>query len=323
MDEGMFSPALREAIQQGLRIADDVMGAQKLTWPPHSPTTCDEAYSIIRFSGGAEARQTAVDFCRRRAESLLHDMSGSRGSPRQGAVQWRAEASFACAVLFRRKVLSDFGHAWALASAVLQDLGAEGRLYSTVDSVAALALVGELRKVAMPGMVEVNGQRMTTTEAVEFSEPIVELASLEGVIPVAVTRQIVEDWDKLRATVSIVATLATGDSGGDSTQESFKVGDALDLQICVEGGYQDGDLVWVCLPPALSWLFGGGQVKRFSVDLAGSAEVRIPLAATATTTGRGGCRAEQHFHVCLRNMFEEERVGNPGPQTVRVSERFQ
>jgi hypothetical protein len=59
-------------------------------------------------------------------------------------------------------------------------------------------------------------------------------------------------------------------------------------------------------------------VKRFSVDFKGHDEVRIPLAATGITVSHEGKEAPAHFAVCVRNMFEEERGGNPGALTVTV-----
>ena len=55
-------------------------------------------------------------------------------------------------------------------------------------------------------------------------------------------------------------------------------------------------------------------MKRFSVDFEGLTELTIPLAATGVTGEQG-----QHFAVCVRNMFEEERVGSPGLLKVRVN----
>jgi hypothetical protein len=135
-----------------------------------------------------------------------------------------------------------------------------------------------------------------------------------GVTAIEVARLIVEDWDRLAPTVSLRVALVK-----DGRQSpSLRVGDGLDLHVRVEGGYQDGDLLWVCLPDALSWVLGGGQVKRFAIDLVGREEVRVPLAATGLTHDRSGQPATQHFNVCLRNMFEEERAGNPGPLPVIV-----
>jgi hypothetical protein len=98
----------------------------------------------------------------------------------------------------------------------------------------------------------------------------------------------------------------------------FNVGDEINLKVKIEGGYKVGDLLWVCLPEALSRIIGGGQVKKFSIDFEGKDEVSVPLAATSITVNRDGGISPQHFAVCVRNMFEEERVGSPGLLDVSV-----
>ncbi len=76
-------------------------------------------------------------------------------------------------------------------------------------------------------------------------------------------------------------------------------------------GYKTDDLVWVCLPEALSRLVGGGQVKLFSIAFNESNEVSILLVTTSVTVDRDGKLGSQR--VCVRNLFEEERTGNPSP----------
>jgi len=73
-----------------------------------------------------------------------------------------------------------------------------------------------------------------------------------------------------------------------------------------------GDLLWVALPDALSRVVGGGQVKLFALDFAGANELRVSLAATGTTEGINHALQEQSLAICVRNMFNEERAGNPG-----------
>ena len=126
---------------------------------------------------------------------------------------------------------------------------------------------------------------------------------------VSVTKLVEESWESFDATVPLRLSLQKDGRPGTS----FKAGDALDLKVELEEGYKVGDLVWVCLPDCLSRLVGGGQVKRFSVDFEGLNEVTIPLAATGITRDKA-----QHFAVCVRNMFEEERVGSPGLLNVRI-----
>jgi hypothetical protein len=95
--------------------------------------------------------------------------------------------------------------------------------------------------------------------------------------------------------------------------------DAAELVVKIESGYKPGDLCWICLPDALSRVVGGGQVKRFSVDFCGQNEIRVPIAATGVTVGANGQEAPAHFAVCVRNMFEEERGGNPGFLEITVA----
>jgi len=53
-------------------------------------------------------------------------------------------------------------------------------------------------------------------------------------------------------------------------------------------------------------------VKLFSVDFAGQTELRVPLAVTAAQSG------QQTLYVCVRNMYQEDRVGSPGPLAFTV-----
>jgi len=61
----------------------------------------------------------------------------------------------------------------------------------------------------------------------------------------------------------------------------------------------------------MSWLHGGGKVKQFTLVFEGRNELHIPLIVTSKI-GR-----QQHFALCVRNMFEEERVIMPGLLTVK------
>src|SRR5262249_20569825 len=152
---------------------------------------------------------------------------------------------------------------------------------------------------------------LSTDEAVSrtsTADAIRSVRALEGVAAVEVTRTVEEDWDRFTAGVPVAVRLLKG----TSTTRRFEALDPVELEVKLESGYKPGDLCWVCLPDALSRVAGGGQVKRFAVDFAGEDTVRVSLAATGVTVGPGGESAPQHFAVCVRNMFEEERGGNPG-----------
>ena len=303
------SHALSRAISEALAMADDASRAYGLTWPPTTPRTCEEAYATICF-GPESARPSAL--------TLIKHLAGQSTSSRAGgAVHMRAESAYAAAALFRAGGPSARALALSLANAVIGSLGENGRLYSTVDSVAAIALMVELRAaqiVGGAGVASIDGARLSTREAVEYAGATREVQAIEGVIAVEVARVVEEDWEQFNAKLPL--RVAIEKSGGPTRRVEALA--AVDLVVKIETGYVVGDLCWVCLPDALSRVVGGGQVKRFSVDFQGRDEVRIPLAATGVTVSREGKEAAAHFAVCVRNMFEEERGGNPGPLSVTV-----
>ena len=127
-------------------------------------------------------------------------------------------------------------------------------------------------------------------------------------------KEVSHDWTAVDATVGLRVSLERGGVSG----RHFELGDTVELWVTLADGYVDGDLLWVCLPDALTRVFGGGKVKMFSVDFQGRDVARVSLVATAVTVNFDGAPCPQHFAVCVRNMFEEERVGSPGPISVTV-----
>jgi hypothetical protein len=301
--------ALAKAIDEALRMADDTTRAQGISWPPSPPRNCEEAYATISH-GPESARASALTLVKHLAGGGLAQAGG-------GAVGLRAESAYAAAALLRAGGASSRALALSLANAVVGSLGENGRLYSTVDSVAAIALMVELGAAGIvggAGLVEIDGARLTTREALDHVGTIGEVRAIEGVIAVEVTRVVEEDWAKFNAKLPL--RVAIEKNGGPTRRLAALA--SVDLVVKIETGYLPGDLCWVCLPDALSRVVGGGQVKRFSVDFCGKDEVRIPLAATGITVSREGHEAPARFAVCVRNMFEEERGGNPGPMEVTV-----
>ncbi len=295
---------LAKAIEDGLIMAKDTTAAYKLDWPPKNPSNCEEAYGAVRF--GNTAQEQALKIARKYADS---QQPSSNDPYLMGAVGMRSEAAYAAATLFRVGTTADYVAALALANKVVKDLGENGRLYSTVDSVAAIALMSELQAakiVSATGKLEVNGQATTAKDAVNTTEKIISIAALQGVVPIEVTRVVTEDWGQFSSGVQLRITLEKD----GKFQPKVNIGDGLDLKVKLEGGYKVGDVLWVCLPEALSRVIGGGQVKKFSLDFAGKSELTVPLAATSITVNREGEVSPQHFAVCVRNMFEEERAGS-------------
>ena len=258
------------------------------------------AQALQRCEEMAEAGERAYGpcTCEQSFESALAFLQSKPSKARLGAVQYRAQVCHAVAALLK----ADAHHDLALqyANKVLSDLDG-GRLYSTYDSVAAIIMLRELRASGMDGA----GKAQTVIE----NGLLTGVSCQAGVCTVEVTRLLEEDWEAYDCTVPIQVNLSKHGSG----ERSLQVGQALNLEVTLEEGYKMGDLVWVCLPACLSRLQGGAQVKKFSIDFEGRNSVTIPLVATGRT-GQG----KQHFAVCVRNMFEEERVGSPGLLGVKV-----
>jgi hypothetical protein len=312
-DQAAPGRALTGAVDEGLAMAADATQAYQLAWPPARLSSCEDAYAALRFG---KANGDALAFLRQRT---ANDVIPVAPSPHFGGrVAMRTETAYGAAALLRAGGGQDRQRALGLTNAVVSELGPNGRLYSTVDSVAAIALMVELtaaRVVGGSGEVEVDGERLTIANAVDREGEIRAIRALEGVAAVEVTRLVEEDWDTFRAGLQIAVSL---NRGGASTRRLNAL-DPVELVVRNESGYKAGDLCWVCLPDALSRVIGGGQVKRFSVDFRGQDEVRIPLAATGVTVGPGGEEAPARFAVCVRNMFEEERGGSPGFLEVTVA----
>lgn len=313
---GALSPALARGIDDGLTMASDATAAYDIEWPPKKPASCEDAYAAIRFGKGTPP-SSLIELARKTGERLVAREASYDGAP-VGAVATRAEAAYAAAILLRAGGASERQLALSCANVVVSALGDEGRLYSTIDSVAAIALMAELsaaKVVGGGGEVELDGKRARVSEASGSSASPRKVRALDSVVSVLVTRVLEEDWESLRGDVPLRISL----SKGMTAARSFSAGDALDLLVTLEAGYKPGDLIWICLPDALSRVVGGGQVKRFSVDLEGRTQLSVPLAATGVTKNKEGAEAPQKFSVCLRNMFEEERASSVGLLDVTVA----
>jgi hypothetical protein len=304
------SRALVTAIDEALEMARDTTQAYRLAWPPAPSDRPEDAYGSVRF-GEPHQRTQAAERMHGWAERAVATLDKA---PRH-AVAFRADAAYAAAALLCGGGDAAVPMALRLANRVIADLGAEGRLYSTVDSVAAIALMAELwaAKIIGGGHATIDGKRIAIGDAAALGE-VFEIGAEDATVAVEVTRIIEEDWTKFANAVPVTVTLTN--QGRATTRAT--IGDALELVVRLDDGYETGDLVWVALPDALSRVIGGGQVKRFSVDPAGKSEVTIPLAATALTLDRRGETGAQRFAVCVRNMFEEERTGNPGYLDVSI-----
>ncbi len=293
-----LSEQLVDAVREGIAMADDVAGACRMARVPERVQTMDDAWALAVRA--PRRRREALELV---ARTVCLDESGPRLRAPARRVDERATLAYAAAVLFASGKTQT---AIRLANEVLRQLNEQGRLYSTLDSVAAIALMVQLRRTGIVGggaELVVNGRTATALEASRLSDQAEVVEVKEGVCVVEVTRVREDRWAEARATFPLKVGFRDG-AGRSIT--GFRRGDRAELVVTLPRGYAEGDLVHVCLPPAMAWLEGGGRVKRFSVDFAGRDEVRIPVVVTQEINGR------QRFAVAVRNMFHEERAATPG-----------
>jgi hypothetical protein len=345
-----ISQAMAEALRELHRMAADAARAYGLTFPPKEIGSCHDAYLVLANEASPEQQTEAATYVRRRLvaqdgqcfvpvreELPIYNFLGA-------AVGSRAETAYAAAALLAAGDSRDLPLVIKAANWLTGQLNAQGRLYSTVDTAAALALLLGLRTAGIGGAgsaarrLMLNGRQVSLAEALAPTEEVESVACLEKALIVEATAEVVEQWSAFQSTLHVEVAL---EKEGRPAQV-FRVGDALELVIRVPA-YEPGLVAHVCLPDGLARVVGGGQVKRFELDFAEKNELRVPLVAIAPTllpaemapNGAGqsglvqqlvgaltGSQARsipaQHWAVLVRNMFKEEQVGNPGLLEVRI-----
>jgi len=309
---------LLEAVQKGLQMSTDALSAYGIVFPPRQISSMQDAYNACRFSNNGVTQQ-ALDYVRSKTGNPDKFLKEVISHPCYGyAVNSRIEAAYASAALIRQHRTGDLSTALALTNHVVKSFNEQGRLYSTIDSVAAIALFAELIQAKILGgaaRVDINGIIQNINEAISSCGEIKSIRCVEGVVAIEVERIEEEDWSAFDGQIALRVALEKN----SQPQRSFKLGDQVNLRVRLEQGYKEGDLLWLCLPDCLSRVFGGGQVKLFSVDFAGKTELIIPLAVTGCTDTGSGRQGRQNLALCVRNMFEEERGANPGLIAISVS----
>ncbi|MBZ0189907.1 MAG: hypothetical protein K8F91_26915, partial [Candidatus Obscuribacterales bacterium] len=264
-----LSPELKKWLGKGIEIARDTSVAYGIEMVPSDLKSCQDAYSAIRFANGNDNKSRSIEFIRRQLakgtqdrrlpiiESSFHFLGGQ--------VSYRIECAYAAAALIKAGESQDRRVALDLANEVISCFNEESRLYSTVDSVAAIALMSELEaaRITGGGVVQFDGKELSISDALLSRTSPEKVKVVDGVAAVEVVKEVVEDWGSFSAGVAMRVALMTG----GKVKRSFVPGELVELNIRLEDGCEEGDLIWVCLPEALSRLVGGGQVKLFSVDL--------------------------------------------------------
>ncbi len=297
-----MSLALKAACDRGVEMAEKVAKFHSISLCPTKPTNCREAY--MAHLGGR--REGVASFVLERLKSE-GDCLACEG---EGAVNRRAETAYAAAILLKEGHLVEGVKAVNWVAAQMQ----EGAWYSTVDTSAGLAMMAAVASstlvVSGKSVVEVNvnGESMKLEDALTFSEQItcVEMPEgSKGVLAVQVVRVRERDLTQFESAAKVEVSLGN--------RKPLKRGQGATLSVRLTEGYQAGDLAMIMLPPALSFVLGGTQVKMAALDFCGQDQLEVPVAVTADEA----CR--QKFAVCVTNMFKEERVGNPGLQEVKVA----
>jgi hypothetical protein len=285
-------------------MADDAARALSMKTVPARVESIEDAWLLALRE--PRRQRESLEF----VAKLVAGSGGEDGGPRLrtgGAdrVSERASLAYAAAVLF---ACGKVQAALRVANEVLRQLNEHGRLYSTVDSVAALALLAQLRKtgVCAGGGAEllVNGASTTAARAAEETNDAIETVEVvAGVAVIEIARVREVRWAEQKSAFPLRIAFV---DARDQTITRFARGDRAELVVTLPNGYVEGDVAHVCLPPSLSWVTGGARVKRFSVDFAGRDTVRVPVVVTGAIHGR------QRFAVAVRNMFQEERAASPG-----------
>ncbi len=146
-------------------------------------------------------------------------------------------------------------------------------------------------------------QLYPTLEPSQFSGRIEYIKALDSFAAVEVIIVYEDDWNAFANAFPVKINFR---NSKDKQIRAFKAGDRAELIVSLPDGYQNGDIVHVATPACMTWIQGGEKVKRFTLDFAGKNELRIPIVVTSKLKG------VQHFAVCVRNMFEEERASSPG-----------
>ncbi len=307
-----FDPEISRALQDAMAMGEDAAKAYKLELVPTQIESGRDAYRAIATN--APSHSNALAYARR----TLQAYADNGGNGAQGAVLAREEQAYCAAALLAGGDQSNMALAIGAANRLASSLDGDGRLYSTVDSVALISLMTALRAAGIgtggqsDSRVRLDSREMALNEAIEIAAAgqSEEISVLSGAALVELTSEISEDWNAFRAELPVGVQLVRP---GKLNLRPLRVGDTLELVVKIEQ-YEPGLLVHVCLPPALSRIEGGGEVKKFSVDFAGRNEVRIPLRATGATLPVG-----EHWAILVRNMFKEEQAGNPGVQLIKVA----
>lgn len=265
--------------------------------------SAEKAYGVLALES------SSVDE-REKAESYIFSALSKIGK-RSVNVADRAERAFIAASLLRMKTETALSSACRVYNDLSQHLTEAGRLYSSYDSIALLILLWELERrgighIGAEGKtkVRVDGELVSLSEnGVESCDGFNCIEVLTGAVIVEQSKRRTLSWDKLTSNFKTKITLR-----GAQGRPSYRVGDRITLNCAISKGYVPGDLIHVSLPACLSRQVGGGQIREFSIDFKGRSQLIIPLFVNDSTRDSKGRLGTQSIALCVRNMFDEDRI---------------
>ncbi|MBN1997246.1 hypothetical protein JW935_06830 [candidate division KSB1 bacterium] len=302
------SQALQNACSYGLQMAQNAAQFHGIQFPPKKVSSCREAYYVLLEDPNNLA---AVEYVNTKIKHEGHYYCVKNGT----SVSSRTETAFAAAALFLSGP-ANIDKAIMTSNWMTKQMNQSGAWYSTMDSIAGICMMNAMNRLdVLTGMenapIEING-KMSDLRSMESKQEIQSVKNPgENTIflPVQVTELKKENWNANRSNVDVSVKLTN--SAGKSVNKA-RIGEALDLKILLRNGYNIGDLCFICLPPALSFVYGGGQIKKMAIDFEGKDNISVPVAALTATDG------VQHYAVSIRNMYDEDKIGNPGWQKIKV-----
>lgn len=217
------------------------------------------------------------------------------------------EAAYAVAIMAKSGVCSEL--LIDLANKTAKTLkGCSGWIGTTV-LMAYMSMVYELTKAKIisgdnKAKLLVDNVEMTLEKAIKKTN-ISEVEAIDSPIMLRVNRLVKVSYEDRKGEVPMTVEL-TGEHG-----DTFKAGDVVKLKVSLEE-YKTGDVLLVLLPDCLSRIVGGGQSKKFEIDLMGKKEAEVELVAHEKTD------RSQRWAAIVRNMYDSDRIGSVGLMTVNV-----
>ena len=295
VNRDLQSDKLKSAVRSGIEIANSRIESQSQL------TTAGDHYLTFRFSKNNQRRKSSL-------KSLVQMYNDSTHPTT--AVQARARNAYIAAAFLSSRKAELRNKGLEIANWILRQADTNDRLYSTLDSTAALTMLTEMKSLGCneTGQVRINDELFEKTNAEIRNLRIRNVEAVGKPLMIRYQESKRIRWSDFKNNVSI--NVSTSKNGNH--RSNFKSGEKFDLSISLQEEYKFGDHALIYLPDSIAHLSAGGQVRQLNVDFEGECQFNIPLVVTSISQDNCGDPAPHHFAVCVRNMYDEERIGNSG-----------